>query len=107
MAFKQANKNERSERRVLDMAMFPDWKLTNVRAVTETMATFTLNLCDGLALYGVKCIYSQGKGYFVVSAQTPYTAKDGTKKYANNYGLYLSEEFEKEVIDCVRAELES
>lgn len=106
MAFKQAN-NGKKERRNLDMSKFPDWKLTHVRAVSDKLATFTLELCNGLSLYGMKCFYVEGKGYYIAVAQSPYTDKNGEKRYANNYGLYLDAETEKELIENVRGELES
>lgn len=105
MAFRQ--KEDKKERRTLDLGKFPNWKITHVRVVSEKLATFTLELCDGLALYGMKCFYVEGKGYYIASAQTPYTDKNGEKRYANNYGLYLSSDAEKELIEDVRGEVES
>ena len=106
MGFKQTN-NGKKERRTLDMSKYPDWKLTHVRAVSDKLATFTLELRDGLSLYGMKCFYIEGKGYFIAAAQSPYTDKNGEKRYANNYGIYLDAETEKELIESVRGELES
>lgn len=93
MAFKKANKKAtETNREYLDISQY---KVQNVRVVTDTMVTFTLR-GHGHSLYGMKLC--EGKnGMFI--APPSQKGKDG--KYYNHYAVYLSEDDEKKLIDTV------
>ena len=79
------------------------WSISDVRVVTEHMASFTLEMC-GLALYNMKVIESTkgetaGK-MFLSNGQS----KGSDGKYYNNYVLFLSDEDKARIIEAVCAE---
>lgn len=89
MAFK---KSSETKREYLDMSQY---KVQNVRVVTDSMVTFSLR-GHGHSLYGMKLC--EGKnGMFV----TPPSQKGKDGKYYNLYAVYLSEDDEKKLIDQV------
>ena len=79
-----------------------NWKVQNVRVVSEHLVTFTLRL-EGLALYNMRLVESTKKEneYFISNGQ--YKGSDG--KYYNSYAIYLDAADSRKIIDAVMNEL--
>ena len=75
------------------------YAIQNVRLVSDNLVTFTLR-GDGLSLYNVRLVEGT-KGRFISPSQ--HKGKDG--KWYNDYGLYISEDDQKKLIDEVLAQL--
>lgn len=102
MGFKVKNCNKGNVETVNFDLQNRDWKITNVRVVSEHMVSFTLKM-DGLSLYNMKVTESTkgetaGK-MFLSNSQS----KGSDGRYYNNYALYLSEEDREMVITAVCA----
>ena len=102
MGFKVKNCNKGNVEIVNFDLQNRDWKITNVRVVSEHMVSFTLKM-DGLSLYNMKVTESTkgemaGK-MFLSNGQS----KGSDGKYYNNYALYLSDEDREMVIIAVCA----
>lgn len=102
MGFKVKNCNKENVERVNFDLQNRDWKITNVRVISEHVVSFTLKM-DGLSLYNMKVTESTkgetaGK-MFLSNSQS----KGSDGKYYNNYALYLSDEDREMVIIAVCA----
>lgn len=102
MGFKVKNCNKENVERVNFDLQNRDWKITNVRVISEHAVSFTLKM-DGLSLYNMKVTESTkgetaGK-MFLSNSQS----KGSDGKYYNNYALYLSDEDREMVIIAVCA----
>ena len=93
MGFK---KNENSEKTYLEVGKYA---IKNVRMVSDTLVTFTLR-GDGVSLYNVRLVEGT-KGSFISASQ--HKGSDG--KWYNDYGLYISKDDQKKLIDEVLAQL--
>lgn len=72
------------------------YQITNVRwGKDNAYAFFTLELPFGISLYSCKLVYKKDGTAFICPAQT----KGSDGKYYNNYGLYLDESMEKDIIE--------
>lgn len=98
MAFNVKAKKENKEITNYELG---DFKVSNVRVVTPTFISFTLEL-KGLVLYNMKLVETKGGVRFV--APPSQKAKNGN--YYNVYSLYLSKEDNERVMDTVLAQLE-
>ena len=77
------------------------WSVKNVRELSEKVLCFTLDLGIGVSLYNVKAV--QGKETdFIAAAKT----KGNNGSYYRNYGLYLTEESQDELLTAVYAEFD-
>ena len=92
MGFSKGNE----ERSYLEVGKYA---IKNVRQVSDKLVTFTLR-GDGVSLYNVKLVEG-AKGRFISASQHP--GSDG--KWYNDYGLYISEDDQKKLIDEVLAQL--
>ena len=104
MGFKVKNCNKGNVEIVNFDLQNRDWKITNVRVVSEHTVSFTLKM-DGLSLYNMKVMESTkgdtvGK-MFLSNGQS----KGSDGKYYNNYALYLSDEDKDLIIKAVCAEV--
>lgn len=85
----------------LDLTNYP-WSIKNVREISKKIVCFTLDLGIGISLYNVKAV--QGKETdFIAAAETK--GKNGT--YYKNYGLYLTEESQDQLLEAVYAEADN
>lgn len=85
----------------LDLTNYP-WSIKNVREISRKVICFTLDLGIGISLYNVKAV--QGKeNDFIAAAETK--GKNGT--YYKNYGLYLTEESQDQLLEAVYAEIDN
>lgn len=100
MAWKVKEQEEKKERVNFDL-MKCEWSVSHVRVLSEYCVSFNLDL-SGVSLYGCKLCESRDEKKFI----TPNQTKVGDKYY-NNYGLFLSEENEKLVIEEVESRIES
>lgn len=73
--------------------------IKNVRVVSDKLVTFTLR-GDGVSLYNVRLV-GGSKGRFISASQ--HKGSDG--RWYNDYGLYISEDDQKKLIDEVLAQL--
>ena len=85
----------------LDLTNYP-WSIKNVREISKKIVSFTLDLGIGISLYNVKAV--QGKETdFIAAAENK--GKNGT--YYKNYGLYLTEESQDQLLEAVYAEIDN
>lgn len=75
------------------------YEIKNVRLVSDKLVTFTLR-GDGVSLYNVRLVEG-AKGRFISASQ--HKGSDGI--WYNDYGLYISENDQKKLIDEVLAQL--
>ncbi len=75
------------------------YSIKNVRLVSDKLVTFTLR-GDGVSLYNVRLVEGSN-GRFITASQ--HKGSDG--KWYNDYGLYISEDDQKKLIDEVLAQL--
>ena len=76
------------------------YAIKNVRLVSDKLVTFTLR-GDGVSLYNVRLVEGVN-GRFISASQ--HKGSDG--RWYNDYGLYISEDDQKKLIDDVLAQLE-
>lgn len=93
MGFKN---RENSEKTYLEADKYA---IKNVRLVSDKLVTFTLR-GDGVSLYNVRLVEG-AKGRFISASQ--HKGSDG--RWYNDYGLYISEDDQKKLIDEVLAQL--
>lgn len=103
MSFNVKNSKKENIERVNFNLKDSGWSISNVRVVTEHMASFTLKM-HGLSLYNMKVTEST-KGdtagqMFLSNGQS----KGSDGKYYNNYALFLSDEDKDLIIKAVCAE---
>lgn len=85
----------------LDLKNYP-WSIKNVREISKKIVCFTLDLGIGISLYNVKAV--QGKETdFIAAAET----KGNNGTYYKNYGLYLTEESQDQLLEAVYAEIDN
>lgn len=103
MGFNVKGSKKESAERVNFNLKDTSWSITNVRVVSEHMATFTLKM-HGLSLYNMKVTESTrgdtAGQMFLSNGQS----KGSDGKYYNNYALYLSDEDRDRIIEAVCAE---
>ena len=92
MGFSKGNE----ERNYLEVGKYA---IESVRLVSDKLVTFTLR-GDGVSLYNVRLVEGS-KGRFISASQ--HRGSDG--KWYNDYGLYISEDDQKKLIDEVLAQL--
>lgn len=76
------------------------YAIKNVRLVSDKLVTFTLQ-GDEVSLYNVRLVEG-AKGRFISASQ--HKGSDG--RWYNDYGLYISEDDQKKLIDEVLTQLE-
>lgn len=79
------------------------FKISNVRIpqrASQTYATFNLAFA-GISLYNMRAVNGKN-GMFISPPQTQ--GQDG--KWYNQFGLYLSEEYQDDILDCVIHEVD-
>lgn len=75
------------------------YAIKNVSLVSDKLVTFTLR-GDGVSLYNVRLVEG-AKGRFISASQ--HKGSDG--RWYNDYGLYISEDDQKKLIDKVLEQL--
>lgn len=97
MAFaKKTETTEKTNKTLLDLASgFYSYSIKNARILSDKVATFTLDLGIGVALYNMKCVERNDGGFFISVPQT--AGKNGG--YFNQYSVYLTKESEQLLID--------
>lgn len=95
MGFKTKNSMDNKQSNVKFDMVATEAIVQNARVVTDDLITFTLK-CHGFSLYNMKLVNGKN-GYFI----TPPSIKGSNGVYYNQYGIYLSEEDEKNLIDSV------
>lgn len=93
----QAASNDGFEPIRLTEAHIPAWEVKNVRALSDMVTVFTLDLGIGVSLYNVKAVQGKTGADFIAAAET--LGKNGT--YYKNYGLYLDKAFQEKILDKV------
>lgn len=74
-----------------------DWEVTNARVVTDTFITFTLRgKTNGVSLYGMRLFETKNGKQMIRCPQSEYE-KNGEKRYANLYAVYISHDDEEKL----------